>query len=92
MRKTLVSLLALLAAAGGAAAEEEKVVNVYNWSDYIAPDTAEKFEKETGIRVVYDVYDGNEVLETKMLTGGSGYDVVYPSAFPFRPFRSSRTK
>lgn len=84
MRKTaLVSALALLAAIGGARAQEEKVVNVYNWSDYIAPDTAEKFEKETGIRVVYDVYDGNEVLETKMLTGGSGYDVVYPSAYPF---------
>ncbi|MGQ3211896.1 MAG: polyamine ABC transporter substrate-binding protein [Shinella sp.] len=84
MRKTtLVSVLALLATMGGAQAQEEKVVNVYNWSDYIAPDTAEKFEKETGIRVVYDVYDGNEVLETKMLTGGSGYDVVYPSAYPF---------
>ena len=83
MRRTLVSLLALAATMGSAAAEEEKVVNVYNWSDYIAPDTAEKFEKETGIRVVYDVYDGNEVLETKMLTGGSGYDVVYPSAYPF---------
>lgn len=84
MRKTaFVSALALLAAMGGARAQEEKVVNVYNWSDYIAPDTAEKFEKETGIRVVYDVYDGNEVLETKMLTGGSGYDVVYPSAYPF---------
>jgi putrescine transport system substrate-binding protein len=82
-KTALVSALALLAAMGGAQAQEEKVVNVYNWSDYIAPDTAEKFEKETGIRVVYDVYDGNEVLETKMLTGGSGYDVVYPSAYPF---------
>ena len=66
-----------------AAAAEEKVVKVYNWSDYIAPDTAEKFTKETGIKVVYDVYDANEMLETKLLTGGSGYDVVYPSAFPF---------
>jgi putrescine transport system substrate-binding protein len=64
-------------------ADEEQIVNVYNWSDYIAPDTAEKFEKETGIKVRYDVYDANEVLETKLLTGGSGYDVVYPSAYPF---------
>ncbi len=85
MRTSMISafLLASCVFAGAARAEEEKVVNVYNWSDYIAPDTAAKFEKETGIKVVYDVYDGNEVLETKLLTGGSGYDVVYPSAFPF---------
>ncbi|WP_144378999.1 polyamine ABC transporter substrate-binding protein [Mesorhizobium amorphae] len=85
MRTSMISafLLASCVFAGAAWAEEEKVVNVYNWSDYIAPDTAAKFEKETGIKVVYDVYDGNEVLETKLLTGGSGYDVVYPSAFPF---------
>lgn len=79
----LLAGLACGISASAASADEEKVVNVYNWSDYIAPDTAEKFEKETGIRVRYDVYDGNEVLETKLLTGGSGYDVVYPSAYPF---------
>lgn len=84
MRRSMISALALACVfANAAKADEEKVVNVYNWSDYIAPDTAAKFEKETGIKVVYDVYDGNEVLETKLLTGGSGYDVVYPSAFPF---------
>lgn len=87
MRTSMISAFAAVLGcgvfAGSAWAEEEKVVNVYNWSDYIAPDTAAKFEKETGIKVVYDVYDGNEVLETKLLTGGSGYDVVYPSAFPF---------
>jgi len=62
-----------------AAAEEEKVLNVYNWSDYIAPDTLAKFEKETGIKVTYDVFDSNEVLETKLVTGNTGYDVVVPS-------------
>lgn len=69
-------------AAGPAApgATEEKVVNVYNWSDYIAEDTVANFEKETGIKVNYDMYDGNETLETKLLAGSSGYDVVVPSA------------
>jgi putrescine transport system substrate-binding protein len=62
------------------AAGEEKVVNIYNWSDYIAEDTIANFEKETGIKVNYDVYDGNEVLETKLLAGNSGYDIVVPSA------------
>ena len=63
-----------------APAAEEKVVNVYNWSDYIAEDTVAGFEKETGIKVNYDMYDGNETLETKLLAGSSGYDVVVPSA------------
>lgn len=62
------------------ASAEEKVVNVYNWSDYIAEDTVANFEKETGIKVNYDMYDGNETLETKLLAGSSGYDVVVPSA------------
>ncbi|MFA5683717.1 MAG: polyamine ABC transporter substrate-binding protein [Lysobacteraceae bacterium] len=60
-----------------------QVVHVYNWSDYIAEDTLENFQKETGIRVIYDVYDSNEVLEAKLMTGGSGYDLVFPSARPF---------
>ena len=68
------------AATAPAANTEEKVVNVYNWSDYIAEDTIAKFEKETGIKVNYDVFDSNEVLETKLLAGNSGYDVVVPSA------------
>src|SRR5260370_7592690 len=62
---------------------EEPRLNGYNWSDYIAPVTIPKFEAETGIRVTYDVYDGNEVLEAKLLSGRSGYDVVVPSASPF---------
>jgi putrescine transport system substrate-binding protein len=63
------------------AAAEEKVLNVYNWSDYIDPQVLKDFEKETGIKVRYDVFDSNEVLETKLLTGHSGYDVVVPSAY-----------
>ena len=61
-------------AAGGA-----KQVNVYNWSDYIAEDTIPNFEKQSGIKVTYDVFDSNEVLETKLLAGSSGYDVVVPT-------------
>lgn len=64
-------------AAGG---EEEKVLNIYNWSDYIAEDTIPNFEKETGIKVRYDVFDSNEVLEAKMLAGKTGYDLVVPTA------------
>jgi putrescine transport system substrate-binding protein len=67
----------------GAAGAEEPRLNVYNWSDYIAPGTIPKFEAESGIKVTYDVYDGNEVLEAKLLSGRSGYDVVVPSASPF---------
>ena len=75
-------LLAAVMLAGSAAAEEP-VLHVYNWSDYIAPDTIPKFERETGIKVTYDVYDSNEVLEAKLFAGQSGYDVVVPSASPF---------
>ncbi|MCC6715153.1 MAG: polyamine ABC transporter substrate-binding protein, partial [Gammaproteobacteria bacterium] len=63
--------------AGG---DEEKVLNIYNWSDYIAEDTIPNFEKETGIKVRYDVFDSNEVLEAKMLAGKTGYDLVVPTA------------
>jgi putrescine transport system substrate-binding protein len=66
----------------GARAETPEL-HVYNWSDYIAPDTIPNFTKETGIAVTYDVYDGNEVLEAKLLAGQSGYDIVVPSASPF---------
>ena len=60
---------------------EAAVLNVYNWSDYVDPQVLEDFRKETGIEVRYDVFDSNEVLETKLLTGNSGYDVVVPSAY-----------
>ena len=61
------------------ATAQERVVNVYNWSDYIDESVIEEFTKETGIKVVYDVFDSNEILETKLLAGGSGYDVVVPT-------------
>jgi putrescine transport system substrate-binding protein len=84
MRKWgLGCLLAVVAIGTSPAAGEEARLNVYNWSDYIAPDTVPKFEAETGIKVTYDVYDGNEVLEAKLLSGRSGYDVAVPSASPF---------
>lgn len=63
----------------GAGAAEEKVLNVYNWSDYIAEDTIKNFEEKTGIKVNYDVFDSNEVLEGKLLAGSTGYDIVVPS-------------
>ena len=71
------------APAADAPAQGEKVVYVYNWSDYIAEDTIANFEAETGIKVVYDVYDNNEMLEAKLMAGASGYDLVFPSARPF---------
>ena len=70
---------AALLAATTAFAEEEAVVNVYNWSDYIDEEILTEFEAETGIKVVYDVFDSNNILETKLLTGSTGYDVVVPS-------------
>ncbi len=72
----LTGLVALTMMAGAASAEE---VRVYNWSDYIDEDLLTQFEEETGIDLIYDVFDSNEVLETKMLSGGSGYDIVVPS-------------
>ncbi len=79
----LVLATAVIGGFARTAHAEEPVLHVYNWSDYIAPDTIPKFEAETGIKVTYDVYDGNEVLEAKLFAGESGYDVVVPSASPF---------
>jgi putrescine transport system substrate-binding protein len=87
MRTTFAKLLtvmsAVIAFSAPALADDEKVLNVYNWSDYIAPDTLEKFTAETGIKVNYDVYDSNETLDAKLRAGKSGYDLVFPSASPF---------
>lgn len=76
--KTLLAL-SLMGAMAGTAQAADKVLHVYNWSDYIAPDTVANFEKESGIKVVYDVFDSNETLEAKLLAGKSGYDIVVPS-------------
>jgi len=82
-----------------AGAAEDPVVNVYNWSDYIDGEILTEFEAETGIKVVYDVFDSNSILETKLLTGDTGYDVVVPSgtflarqiqAGVFRPLDKSK--
>ena len=78
MGKTLLAA-ALMGAMASAVQAEDKVLNVYNWTDYIAPDTIAKFEKQTGIKVKYDVFDSNETLEAKLLAGKSGYDIVVPS-------------
>ena len=77
MTKTIMSTVAAVALVTTAAFAEE--VRVYNWSDYIDEELLTKFTEETGIELIYDVFDSNEVLETKMLAGGSGYDVVVPS-------------
>jgi putrescine transport system substrate-binding protein len=81
MKKSLMVALGALLVASPALAQEEAVVNVYNWSDYIAEDTVQKFTDETGIKVNYDVFDSNELVEAKLLAGSSGYDVVVPSGF-----------
>jgi putrescine transport system substrate-binding protein len=81
----LVAMLGLAAMAGACGqppgdAPAPQVLRVYNWSDYIAPETIARFERETGIRVTYDVFDSNEVLEAKLLSGASGYDIVVPTS------------
>ncbi|WP_325048576.1 polyamine ABC transporter substrate-binding protein [Salinibius halmophilus] len=72
----LTTVLLATGLAGVAAADE---LRIYNWSDYIAEDTIEKFEAATGIQVTYDVFDSNEVLDAKVLSGNSGYDLVVPT-------------
>jgi putrescine transport system substrate-binding protein len=69
-----------LAPLQAAAQEEEKVLNIYNWSDYIAEDTIRNFERETGIKVRYDNFDNNEILHAKLVAGKTGYDIVVPTA------------
>jgi len=76
----ILSASALLWSAPASAQEEEKVLNIYNWSDYIADDTIKNFEKETGIKVRYDTFDNNEIVHAKLVAGKTGYDVVVPSS------------
>lgn len=79
MKKQIIfALIALLAAAAPAGAAE-RVVNIFNWSDYIDPGVLADFTRETGIKVIYDTYDSNEMLEARMLAGATGYDVIVPS-------------
>ncbi len=77
--KSMLIAMTSLSLLSGAAMAQDRTVNVFNWSDYIDESILEDFTKETGIKVVYDVFDSNEVLETKLLAGGTGYDVVVPT-------------
>ncbi|WP_420131144.1 polyamine ABC transporter substrate-binding protein [Rhodopseudomonas sp.] len=78
----MVSAAAALIVGGASPAlAQDRTVNFYNWSNYVAPGVLEEFTRETGIKVVYDTFDGNETLETKLLAGKSGYDVVVPTAY-----------
>ena len=85
MRRPIRLVLAVAAAVSAtpAAAQPsaQRIVNVYNWTDYIAPSVIEDFTRETGIKVRYDTFDSNDTLETKLLAGKSGYDVVVPTAY-----------
>jgi len=76
LKSVVAGVMLTLPLAGNA---EDKVLNIYNWSDYIAEDTIANFEKRTGIKVNYDVFDSNEVLEGKLLAGATGYDIVVPT-------------
>ena len=82
--RRLVSLVGTIATAllfAVSAHAEERTVNFYNWSNYMAPGVLEDFTKETGIKVIYDTFDANETLETRLLAGKSGYDVVVPTGY-----------
>jgi putrescine transport system substrate-binding protein len=75
------AVIALCAFGAPASAQKERVLNVFNWSDYVDPAVLEAFSKETGIKVRYDTFDSNDTLEVKLLTGKSGYDLVVPTAY-----------
>jgi len=82
--RRLVGLVGTIASAllfAASASAEERTVNFYNWSNYMAPEVLEDFTRETGIKVVYDTFDANETLETRLLAGKSGYDVVVPTGY-----------
>lgn len=81
MRRALLLLVLTLLGIAPASAQSERAVNFYNWSDYIDPEVLAEFTKETGIKVRYDTFDSNDTLETKLLTGKSGYDVVVPTGY-----------
>ena len=83
MRKLVFSALAVLALGVSPTVAQQRTLNIYNWNDYIDETTVAAFEKETGIKVRYDVYDANEVLDAKLRAGRSGYDLVVPTASPF---------
>jgi putrescine transport system substrate-binding protein len=77
----LLGVVVAVLAPTAAPAQKERLVNFYNWSDYIDPTVLESFTKRTGIKVQYDTFDSNDTLEAKLLAGRSGYDVVVPTAY-----------
>src|ERR1700677_2190889 len=79
--RLVAAIAAALALTSQSAPAEQRTVNFYNWSNYMAPGVLEDFTRETGIKVVYDTFDANETLETRLLAGKSGYDVVVPTAY-----------
>jgi putrescine transport system substrate-binding protein len=79
--RSVIAIAAVFALLSPVARAEERTVNFYNWSNYMAPGVLEDFTRETGIKVVYDTFDANETLETRLLAGKSGYDVVVPTAY-----------
>ena len=85
LRRTQLGFVTAIAAVIVAAAlpvrAQQRIVNFYNWSNYVAPGVLDDFTRETGIKVVYDTFDANETLETRLLAGKSGYDVVVPTAY-----------
>jgi putrescine transport system substrate-binding protein len=83
MLKVLLFLILLFPLCAIAENGKKRYLNVYNWAEYIAPEILTLFKKETGIEVKYDVFDSNNILESKITLGKSGYDIVFPSAFPF---------
>lgn len=80
MKKILLFVLVAFVSAAPPAAGAERVVNIFNWSDYIDPGVLEDFTRETGVKIIYDTYDSNEMLEARLLAGDTGYDIVVPSA------------
>jgi putrescine transport system substrate-binding protein len=85
MRVAIARIACSLALLAGVAldAAAQGQLRVYNWNDYVAPEALKRFEQETGIKVTYDTYDGNEILDAKLRAGRSGYDLVVPTASPF---------
>lgn len=80
MKRLLLVFLLLLGCATTPVVGAERVVNIFNWSDYIDPSVLQDFTRETGVKVIYDTYDSNEMLEARLLAGDTGYDIVVPSA------------
>ena len=78
---SVIAIGAGLLGVAPASAQSRAIVNVYNWSDYLAPRIVDDFKRETGIEVRYDTFDSNDTLEAKLLAGKSGYDVVVPTAY-----------